>query len=189
MAGQELDGQDEGEATATLARPAAYCQLRFVGVSVALPSTTPVVALEEIDPPYRRLEIPVGMAEGVAIAHAAGPVPTPKPLTHELMTAFLEAFGLVLEVVRITDVAGAAFSGELVVSGPAGGRTIPCRPSDGIALALRQRLFVPVVAASRVLEVAGTAPEGPEPAEPEPAEPEPGATDEDVLEGGPGSGS
>lgn len=139
--------------------PERFVPVRFVDVVVPLPSTNPVVLLEEIDPPRRMLRIPIGLPEGVAIAYAARGIDTPKPLTHELTTTLLEAFGIVMEVVRITDVAGAAFSGEVVVSGPSGTQTLPCRPSDGIALALRQRLFVPVVAASRVLEVAGSAPE------------------------------
>jgi bifunctional DNase/RNase len=139
----------------------SYVQLRFVEVAVALPSTNPVVVLEEIDAPHRILRIPIGLPEGVAIAYGAQAIPTPKPLTHELMTSILEAFGLALEVVRITDVRGTAFYGELVIGGSSGGRTFPCRPSDGLALALRQRLFVPVVAASRVLEVAGETPKVP----------------------------
>lgn len=158
---------EAGEVVADLAAPApqvfpapdTFSQLRFVDVLVALPSPNPVVILQEIDVPYRILRIPIGMPEGVAIAYAAREIPTPKPLTHELLTSIFEAFGLALEVVRITDVQGTAFSGEIVVAGSSGGRTLVCRPSDALALALRQRLFVPVVAASKVLEAAGEVPE------------------------------
>ncbi len=142
------------------AEPEAFRPLRFVDVAVPLPSTNPVVVLQEVDPPGRLLRIPIGLPEGVAIAYAARELVTPRPLTHELMTNVLEAFGLVLEVVRITEVHGAAYVGEVVVSGPGTTRTFSCRPSDGIALALRQRLFVPVVAAVRVLDVAGAPPAG-----------------------------
>lgn len=140
-----------------LASPVAYVQLRFVEVGLELPSTNPVVRLEELDPPGRVLSIPIGLPEGVAIACAAKGLETPRPLTHELTTALLEAFGLTVELVRITAVSGTSFSCEIVVSGPTGtSRTFPCRTSDAIALALRQRLFVPVVAAPAVLEAAGT---------------------------------
>lgn len=157
--------------------PEVYLPVGYVDLAVALPSTNPVVLLQEQDPPGRLLRIPVGLPEGVAISYAAQSLETPKPLTHELMTTLFEAFGLAIEVVRITAVRGAAFSGELVVSGPSGTRTLPCRPSDGIALALRQRLFVPVVAAARVLEVAGVLPEtGPAGPETEVTENRPGGS-------------
>ncbi|MGH6653898.1 MAG: hypothetical protein ACRDVE_01675, partial [Actinocrinis sp.] len=35
--------------------PAAYLPLRFVDVAVPLPSTNPVVVLQEVDPPGRLL--------------------------------------------------------------------------------------------------------------------------------------
>lgn len=165
--------------------PDAYVPVRFVDVSVPLPSTNAVVVLQEVDPPRRLLQIPIGLPEGAAIAYAARSVATPRPLTHALMTDALEAFGLVLEVVRITEVRGTAFAAEVVVSGPGATRTLACRPSDGIALALRQRLFVPVVAAVRVLEAAGVAPAG----ETGDAGPEAGPADATTREGPAGSGS
>lgn len=137
-----------------------FVQVDFVEVRVELPSTNPVVVLEEVDPPKRRLTIPVGQAEGVAIAYAARRIPTPRPLTHELFVSALEAFGLSLEHVRVTEVHKTSFSAELVLSGPWGTRTLACRPSDGIALALRQQLGAPIVVAPEVLDEAGELPSG-----------------------------
>ncbi len=143
-----------------LAAPEAMAQLLFVDVVLLLPSTHPVVVLQEADPPYRELRIPVGGAEGIAIGYAARGLQTPRPLTHELMTNVLEAFGLTLEMVKITSVRGAAFRAEMVVSGRSGVEHLDCRPSDAIALALRQRLPVPIMAAPEVLESAGGDPAG-----------------------------
>ena len=157
---EEVAEQVAEEDAVSAAPPEAYVPVRFADVVVPLPSTNPVVVLEEVDPPGRRLHIPIGLPEGVSIAYAARSMSTPRPLTHDLVTSLLEAFGLVLEVVRITGVRGTSFTAELVASGPGGTRTLDCRPSDGIALALRQRLFVPVVAAVAVLEAAGVAPAG-----------------------------
>jgi bifunctional DNase/RNase len=116
--------------------------------------------LQEADPPFRELRIPVGGAEGIAIAYAARGVATPRPLTHELFTRVFEEFAMTLDVVRITEVRGSAFSAEMVISGALGARLIDCRPSDAIALALRQRLPVPIMASPTVLAVAGTEPVG-----------------------------
>ncbi len=131
-------------------------QLLFVDVLIVLPSSNPVVVLQEADAPYRELRIPIGGAEGVAIGYAARRIATPRPLTHELMSLILRDFDLTLEVVRITGSTGSSFTAEIVVSGLSGTRTIDCRPSDAIALALRQRLPVPIVAAPGVLEQAGS---------------------------------
>ncbi|MGH9298194.1 MAG: bifunctional nuclease family protein, partial [Acidimicrobiales bacterium] len=118
------------------------------------PSTHPVIVLQEADPPYRELRIPIGGAEGVAIAYAARQVPTPRPLTHQLISSILDSYGLDLDAVQITRVDGANFTAELVLSGPSGVRTVDCRPSDGIALALRRRISVPIMAAPSVLDIA-----------------------------------
>lgn len=135
--------------------PEKMSQMLFVDVSLVLPSTHPVVILQEADPPYRELRIPVGGAEGVAIGYAARQVDTPRPLTHEMVSRLLDSFDLNLDAVRITRLEGANFVAELVLSGPGGSRTVDCRPSDGLALALRRSLPVPIMVASEVLEAVG----------------------------------
>jgi bifunctional DNase/RNase len=135
-------------------------QMLFVDVVVLLPATHPVVVLQEADPPYRELRIPVGGAEGIAIGYAARGLETPRPLTHELLARILEEVGMTLDVVRITTVRGTAFTAEMVISGRLGARVIDCRPSDAIALALRHRLPVPIMAAPSVLVRAGSDPTG-----------------------------
>jgi bifunctional DNase/RNase len=143
-----------------LVTPPEMSQMLFVDVVLLLPATHPVVVLQEADSPYRELRIPVGGAEGIAIGYAARGLETPRPLTHELFANVLEEFGMTVEVVRITEVRGTAFTSEMVISGPSGARVIDCRPSDAIALALRQRLPVPIMAAPNVLTRAGTDPAG-----------------------------
>jgi len=132
--------------------PTPMSRMMFVDIVLVLPSTHPVVVLQESDLPYRELRIPIGGPEGIAIGYAARQVATPRPLTHELMTQLLEKFSLTLDVVRITGLTGGMFTAEIVVSGPSGSRTIDCRPSDAVALALRQRLPVPIMADPDVLD-------------------------------------
>lgn len=143
-----------------LATPPEMLQMLFVDVVLLLPATHPVVVLQEADAPFRELRIPVGGAEGIAIGYAARQVATPRPLTHELFAHLLEEFQMTLDVVRITDVQGSSFTAEMVVSGPMGSRLLDCRPSDAIALALRQRLPAPIMASPIVLALAGTDPLG-----------------------------
>ncbi len=156
----ELEVTSDEAGYDAFATPPEMSQMLFVDVVLLLPATHPVVVLQEADAPFRELRIPVGGAEGIAIGYAARQVATPRPLTHELFARVLEEFGMTLDVVRITDVRGSAFSAELVVSGPMGSRVIDCRPSDAIALTLRQRLPAPIMASPIVLAVAGTDPLG-----------------------------
>lgn len=148
------DEESEEEEADTDSSPERWVLLRFVEVSLVLPATHPVLVLEEEDG-TRQLRIPIGTPEGVAIAYAARELETARPLTHELVIDILEAYNLTIETVRITGVRGAAYEAEMVISGPSGMRTLPCRPSDGVALALRQGLTAPVVAAPAVMEAAG----------------------------------
>jgi len=131
--------------------PTPYVPLEYVGVVMALPATNPTLVLREIAGLHRELHIPIALADGVAIAHAAQGIITPRPLTHELFSDVLAAFGLTLETVRITQVVGTSFSAELVLTGSGGMKVLDCRVSDGVCLALRQNLPVPVTADSLVL--------------------------------------
>ena len=156
----ELELGEVDETPDLLVTPPEMSQMLFVDVVLLLPATHPVVVLQEADPPYRELRIPVGGAEGIAIGYAARGLETPRPLTHELLARILEEFGMTLDVVRITQVRGTAFTAEMVISGRLGARVIDCRPSDAIALALRHRLPVPIMASPIVLARAGSDPTG-----------------------------
>jgi bifunctional DNase/RNase len=153
--GDGTEGVREPRLPPGLDAPAWFIPVGFVGVELTLPSTHPILVLEEIDAPHRQLRIPIGVNEGSAIAYAAQGIPTPRPLTHEFATHVFESFDIALETVRITDVVGNAYGGEAVFSSPMGLRTIRCRPSDGVCLALRQRLLPPIAVAADVLAEAG----------------------------------
>ncbi len=121
------------------------------GVSLELPSAHPEVLLRESTTPYREIRIPVGLPEGTAIAHAWRGIETPRPLTHELMTDLMTGHGISLEAARITSRKGQLFLAELDTMGPRGRQVIPCRPSDAIALVLRQQLPTPLLVTEDVL--------------------------------------
>jgi bifunctional DNase/RNase len=176
-AGDELEGhEDEPAANATAPTPLEVLELspedwRIVavaGVEMELPSANPEVVLHEAQDPWRELRIPVGMAEGTAIAYAFRGLDTPRPLTHELFTDILDDHDVSVAAVRITVRRGQVFFAEIDTTGPRGRRVLPCRPSDAIALALRQRLPTPILVGDWVFtgapappRIAGTAESGP----------------------------
>jgi hypothetical protein len=69
-------------------------------------------------------------------------------MTHDLMTELLERHGIEVAALRLTAVHNGVYFAELETMGPSGRAIVPCRPSDGMALLLRQRMEVPIVVAT-----------------------------------------
>jgi bifunctional DNase/RNase len=114
-------------------------EVRLSAVRVDLQSSTPVVLLEETEGAHRSLPIFVGAPEATAIAFALQGVELPRPMTHDLMTDLLAAFGARLERVVVTKLEESTFYAEMQIQAGETNHAISCRPSDGIALALRTR--------------------------------------------------
>lgn len=96
----------------------------------------PVVILKDGDGTHY-LPILIGPFEATAIALALEGAPVPRPLSHDLMRAILDALGAHLEQVVIHDIKESTFFAKLVVRTNGDLQEIDARPSDGIALALR----------------------------------------------------
>jgi uncharacterized protein len=118
-----------------------------VDVHLELPGVHPEVVLQQSESPWRQLRIPVGFAEGTAIAYAWRSLATPRPLTHELLADLLDRHGVDVGALRITGRTGGTYLAEIETSGPRGHHTVSCRPSDGLALVLRRRMATPVLVA------------------------------------------
>jgi len=119
-------------------------EVQLAAVRVDLSTNAPVVLLQESQGAKRTLPIFIGPPEATAIAYALQGVPTPRPLTHDLMRDLLAALGATVERVVITELRETTYYAELQLM--MGGRltTVSSRPSDAIALAARTgtRLFV-----------------------------------------------
>jgi len=150
--GPDPDGAEPG------LDPGTWRLAVVAGVRMDLPGDHPEVLIHEAVAPWRELAIPVGMAEGNAIAYGWRGVTTPRPLTHALMADVLERHGVELAAVRITARRGRSFFAELDTVGPKGRQVISCRPSDALALVLRSRVPTPVLVADWVF-----GPDGQEP--------------------------
>ncbi len=124
-------------------------------VSVDLPSQHATVVLRENESPRRHLSFAIGLPDGVALSHALRRITTPRPLTAELMTDVLERAEVDLVAVRLVGRRGAVYFAELDVRSRAGRAVHSCRPSDGLTLALLQRVPVPILVDNRLLEGTG----------------------------------
>jgi bifunctional DNase/RNase len=147
-------GPTDGPVPAVEPPPEAAVEWRVMvvaGVRLELPAAHPDVLLQESQAPWRELRIPVGLAEGTAIAYAFKGVATPRPLTHAFVSELLDRHGVELIALRIVGRQGAVFLAELDTTGPRGRQVLSCRPSDGIAMVLRRAVPTPILVAEAVL--------------------------------------
>ncbi len=136
---------------------AGFSLVRVVDVAMVLPNPNPVLVLEELAAPRRRLAIPIGLAEGTAISYALRGRTTPKPLTHELFVDVVNRLGGQVRAARLTLYTQGAYYAEVVVASSGAEHAVSCRPSDAIALALRQGAPATIAVASVLLDQLGTA--------------------------------
>lgn len=111
-------------------------------VRTAVPAGTGVeaglVVLREEAEPARLLRIVVGQPEARAIHMSWSGKVAPRPLTWDLFVSAISVLGGRLERVLITGVEeGRHFFAAMELAQGEQRRRLPCRPSDGIALALR----------------------------------------------------
>lgn len=114
-------------------------EVRLSAVRVDLHSSTPVVLLEETEGARRSLAIFVGAPEATAIALALQGQELPRPMTHDLLANVIAELGAKLDRVVVTELVEATYFAEMRLRVGSKEIAVSCRPSDGIALALRTR--------------------------------------------------
>lgn len=131
---------------------ASFRVMDVMDVVLDLPSQYPVVTLQESEPPLRSLVFPVGLPEATTIAYGLRRLSTPRPLSHALFADILNRYRIDLVAVRLTGRRQGTYLAELDLMGAEGRETVPCRPTDGLALALRTRVPAPILCDERLLE-------------------------------------
>ncbi len=111
-------------------------EVRLSAVQVDLQSNNPVILLQEKDG-GRSLPIFIGAAEATAIAYALQQVAVPRPLTHDLMKELLDALGVTVVRVVVTEVRQETYYAEIHLEHGGKPFRVSSRPSDAVALAAR----------------------------------------------------
>ena len=112
-------------------------ELEIVALSHSITQThSYAVVLGEING-LRRLPIVIGGFEAQAIAVALEKMNPSRPLTHDLMKNFMNAFGIELHEIIICDLQEGIFYSKLVCSSENDTVEIDSRTSDALALAVR----------------------------------------------------
>ena len=128
-------------------------ELEIVALSHSITQThSYAVVLGEVNG-LRRLPIVIGGFEAQAIAVALEKMQPSRPLTHDLMKNFMNAFNVDLVEVIITDLQEGIFYSKLVCSSENDTVEIDSRTSDALALAVR--FGCPVYTFEHILDSAG----------------------------------
>ena len=128
-------------------------ELEIVALSHSITQThSYAVVLGELNG-LRRLPIVIGGFEAQAIAVALEHMQPSRPLTHDLMKNFMNAFNVELKEIIISDLQEGIFYSKLVCFSEHDTVEIDSRTSDALALAVR--FACPVYTYEHILESAG----------------------------------
>ncbi|MBN1552807.1 bifunctional nuclease family protein [bacterium] len=100
----------------------------------------------------------VGVFEANAIALELEKIPTPRPMTHDLMKKIMKKLGVIVSRALITDLKDGTYFAVLEFKTKIKTFTIDARPSDAIALALR--FDAPIYVEQEVVEKSKAADHG-----------------------------
>lgn len=129
-----------------------------LGITMGEGAEIPVVVLS-----VRSEVVPIFISRDQAqsIRHALDGEPFERPLTHDLFVEMIAEFGGAIDRVRIDGLADGTFLAKLdteqYVAGERRERAFDARPSDGIAIALREGC--PIRVSETVVDRAGRPPE------------------------------
>jgi bifunctional DNase/RNase len=107
-----------------------------------------VIMLREVDGD-RQFPIVIGIFEATSIDRRVKSMPSPRPLTHDLIASVIEHLGGDLQDIYISDLREHTYYAKLRVRKDGELIEVDCRPSDAIALAVTAR--VPIYVAEDVL--------------------------------------
>lgn len=127
-------------------------EMTVSGIVIEPQSKNPIVVLKDKDG-RKALLIWVGEPEANAILLGLEQIPTPRPMTHDLMKLALESLKAGLSEVRITAIRENTFYAEIEIEQGGEHHAVDARPSDALALALRYQ--APIKVAEEVLLQSG----------------------------------
>ena len=127
------------------------CEVKGVFVARGEASTVPLVVLS--DGSDRMLPIFIGIWEAISINSAKNREVLPRPFTHDLFLDLCGKFSITFRFLQIDSLEDGVYYAQLVLARDQHEEYLDCRPSDGIALALRGD--VPIFVDESVLAAAG----------------------------------
>src|SRR6187551_1934537 len=124
-------------------------EMQIYGVSFDLVGKQPIVLLKTAEG-NKFLPIWIGHPEAAAILMKLQGASTPRPMTHDLVTAMLGELDAQVVRITVTELKENTFYASITVQQNGSEIEIDSRPSDAIALAVRAE--APIYADDRVIE-------------------------------------
>ena len=131
-----------------------WLEMKVKGLALDPLSNLPILILRD-EEEKRSLPIWVGLAEANAIALELEKIPTPRPMTHDLIKSILEALHARVIKVVVNDLRDNTFFAVIHLQLGSTEITVDSRPFDAIALALR--VAAPIFVEEEVVLKAQTA--------------------------------
>jgi bifunctional DNase/RNase len=141
-------------ASANAAPDVVFRVVQVDQVTYDFSNASAAVVLREAEGMRRVLALPVALNDATAIHHAWQHVAGRRPATNELVVFILQELHADVIAARIVRVDAGVYYGELDLMSKQGRRVFDCRPSDAIALALRQVVPAPLLVADELLRQA-----------------------------------
>lgn len=114
-------------------------QVELFKIIIDEKSADQAIVLKEKDGD-RQLPIMIGLVEASSIKLKLSGVELPRPLTHDLLLKTIQGLGAKLDRILIDELVGETFYAKLVIIDKEGKvQYIDARPSDSIALAVREK--------------------------------------------------
>jgi uncharacterized protein len=98
-----------------------------------------VIVLNEVDG-VRSLPIVIGLFEATSIDRRVKQIPTPRPLTHDLIVNAVELMGGEVQDIVISDLREHTYYAKLRIRHEGELVEVDCRPSDAVAVAVTARV-------------------------------------------------
>lgn len=112
-------------------------EMKVAAIALDAVSRSPIVLLKDATE-RRALPIYIGQDQARSIIAALEQQPTPRPLTHDLMLNMFHAWNIKLDRVVINALEDNTFYALLCTKMGKKEKNIDCRPSDAIAIAVRE---------------------------------------------------
>jgi hypothetical protein len=144
-AGAETRNTEPHNAPETAAVPV---QMELRRIIISEMDEHQVIILKEVEG-ERSFPIVIGMFEAVSINRRVKGETSPRPLTHDLITAVVEQLGGEVQDIVISDLQEHTYFARLRIRKDGELVEVDCRPSDAIALAITAK--VPIYVSEEVL--------------------------------------
>ena len=115
--------------------PQVRCDIRGVFVAVNQSSAAPAVVLK--DESGHQIPIFIGLWEAVSISSAINKESSPRPFTHDLFLDLMKRYSISVSRLIIDSCEEGVYYANLFLEKEGRDEILDCRPSDGIAIALR----------------------------------------------------